>query len=360
MPHSTRVTVVIPHYNGREILAHCLESLRKTTFEDYEILLVDNGSSDGSGEMVEAQFPEVRVVRSELNLGFAAGCNLGIRSSTAPYVVLLNNDTEVTPDWLTFLVQAADEDPNIAAVQPKILSFQNRKQFDYAGAAGGELDILGYPFARGRLFETVEEDNGQYDSPSNIFWASGAATLLRREALNRVGLLESDFFAHMEEIDLNWRFHWAGYRIVSVPDAVIYHQTGGTLGQASFRKMVLNHRNNLLMLLRNLSVPTLCWVMPLRLLLEFVTMGFALVTGKPQRAVAVLWGLGGVIRQWNTVLAGRHQVASIRNISEETLLHRMYRDSIAGDYFLKGIRRTLDLSKFKKWDSEQNSNQICK
>lgn len=348
MPHSSQVTVVIPHYNGRDILAHCLDSLRKTTYKDYEILLVDNGSSDGSVEMVAAQFPEVRIVQSEINLGFAEGCNLGIRSSMSPYIVLLNNDTEVTPDWLSILVREAAKDPSIAAVQPKILSFQNRQRFDYAGAAGGEIDILGYPFCRGRLFDTTEKDEAQYDQSVDIFWASGAATLIRRDALNVVGLLDSDFFAHMEEIDLNWRFHWAGYRIVSAPESVIYHQTGGTLAQAKFRKMVLNHRNNLLMMLRNLSLPTLCWVVPLRLLFELATLGFSVITGQFGRAGGVIWGLIGVILHWKVIVAGRRQRAHIQKMKEEYILHRMYRGSVVGEYFIQGKRRANDLSRFKR------------
>jgi GT2 family glycosyltransferase len=337
------VTVVIPHFSGKEILRHCLESLDKTEYSDYEVLIADNGSTDGSREMIQAEFPEVRIVESKTNLGFAGGCNLGIRASRSPYIVLLNNDTEVTPGWLGRIVETADMDDSVAAVQPKILSFHDRRRFDYCGAAGGELDLFGYPFAWGRLFDSMEIDTGQYDVRRQVFWATGAAVLLRRSALDRVGLLDEAFFAHMEEIDLNWRFNLAGYKVVFEPEAVVYHQTGGTLGQDRFRKMVLNHRNSLLMILRNHTASTLMWVLPLRILLEGITVVMAAMIGQPKRAVAVLWGLWGVLTHWKTVSDGRRSIRRFRSIPESMMLHRLYRGSVALAYYLGRIRKAQDL-----------------
>ncbi len=342
--HVPKVTIVIPHFNGEVILRRCLLSLQETFYSDYEVLVVDNGSSDSSIKMVKADFPEVHIKTSKTNLGFAAGCNLGIITSKSPYVVLLNNDTEVTPDWLGLMVNVMDADPTVAAVQPKMLSFHDRKRFDYCGGAGGEIDIFGYPFALGRIFDSLEVDNGQYDtSPHRVFWATGAATLLRRSALDKVGLLEETFFAHMEEIDLDWRLQWAGYKVAVVPSAVVYHQTGGTLNQNDFHKMVLNHRNNLLMILRNHTLVTLLWLFPLRLILETTTLITSPFAGDPKRVLAILKGFWGVLTCWKSVVRGRKIVQSIRVIPEEVLLHRMYRGSIALAYFLKGIRRASDI-----------------
>ena len=337
------MTVVIPHFSGKEILRICLESLHKTEYSDYEVLIADNGSTDGSREMIHDEFPGVRIVESKTNLGFAGGCNLGIRASRSPYVVLLNNDTEVTPGWLGRIVETADGDDSVAAVQPKMLSLHDRHRFDYCGAAGGELDLFGYPFAWGRLFDSMEVDTGQYDVRRQVFWATGAAVLLRRSALDRVGLLDEAFFAHMEEIDLNWRFHWAGYRIVFVPDAVVYHQAGGTLNQNRYRKMVLNHRNSLLTILRNHTFLTLLWMLPFRLMLELLTVVISIIKAQPKRAVAVSTGFLGVLVEWKTVTEGRKRVREMRSISEDEMLHRLYRGSVAIVYFLKGVRKAGEL-----------------
>ncbi len=340
---AAKVSIIIPHAKGKEILRHCLGSLTNTNYLFYEILLVDNGSTDGSREMVQDEFPWVRIVETETNLGFAGGCNLGIRASQSPYVVLLNNDTEVTPNWLSLLVDAADTDATVGAVQPKVLSFQNRQRFDYSGGAGGEIDLFGYPFVWGRLFDHMEIDNGQYDHQRQVFWATGAVSLIRRSALDRVGLLEPSFFAHMEEIDLNWRLQWAGYHVVTVPSAVVFHQSGASLGQHQFQKMVLNHRNSLVMVLRNHTTSTLLWVFPIRLLLELITIVVALGRGQPNRAMAVVKGFLGTLFMWKIILKGRRKVKSIRCEREEVLLHRMYRGSVALAYFLRGVRRTGDL-----------------
>ena len=344
MAHIPKVTVVIPHFNGELILRRCLSALRKTLYSDYEVLVVDNGSYDNSIKMVKTNFPEVRIKTSKTNLGFAGGCNLGIITSKSPYIVLLNNDTEVTPRWLALMVEVMDADSTIGAIQPKMLSFHDRKKFDYCGAAGGEIDIFGYPFARGRIFESLEIDNGQYDAlPHQIFWATGAATLLRRSALEKVGLLEESFFAHMEEIDLDWRLQWAGYKIMVVPSAIVYHQTGATLNKTQFPKMVLNHRNNLLMILRNHSLITLLWLLPLRLILEIITILASPFTGEPKRALAILKGFCGILSGWKSILRGRKIVQSIRVVPERVILHRMYRGSIALAYFLKGIKKASDI-----------------
>jgi len=340
---ASKVTVIIPHFNGEEILRQCLQSLEKTRFKDFRILIIDNGSFDNSLNMVRSEFPEVDIIHSKENLGFAGGCNLGILSSESKYIVLLNNDTEVEPDWLTLLLNKIEENDCIAAVQPKIRSLQHPKRFDYCGAAGGEIDIFGYPFAKGRIFYTMENDFGQYDNSEKIFWATGAAVLMRKSVLDKIGLLEEDFFAHMEEIDLNWRMHLAGYKVVSEPKAIVYHQTGGTLGEDKFYKMVLNHRNNLLMIVRNYSLITLLWLLPIRFCLEILTIIGFLIKFNPKRSIAVLVGLIGLIMNYRTVLKGRRVVESIRVMDDNKIFKKMYRSSIAIDYFMKKKTTFKDL-----------------
>jgi len=332
------VTVIIPHFHGEAILRRCLAALQDTRHADYGVLLVDNGSQDGSVEAIRAGFPGVRILRSEINLGFAGGCNLGIRRSRSPLVFLLNDDAVVTPGWLGPLVSAMASDPKIAAVQPKLLSLQEPRRFDYAGGAGGEIDLFGYPFTRGRLFDHCETDRGQYDRPGSVFWASGAATLLRRSILDCVGLFDASFFAHMEEIDLNWRMQKAGFRIVSEPQSVVYHQAGGTLHQDSFRKMTLNHRNSLIMLLKNYDLQTLAWVLPLRLALEAMTFLGGLLALKPRRSAAVAAGIWGVIRNGSVIRRGRRLNRKSFIVPDRILMRRMYRGSAALAYFLSRVR----------------------
>jgi GT2 family glycosyltransferase len=333
-----RVTVIIPHWNGEGILRRCLVSLRRTRGVRFEVVVVDNASTDRSPDMVRREFPGVRMVRSPVNLGFAGGCNLGIGIAASPYLALLNNDAVVTPGWLQPLVEAMDADPGLAAVQPKLRSLRDPGRFDYAGAAGGEMDLFGFPFAAGRVFDTVERDSGQYDAMRPCFWASGAATVLRRSALRDAGIFDESFFAHMEEIDLDWRLQRAGYRIAVVPQSMVFHESGGTLAGHRFRKMVLNHRNSIWMLLKNLPGAALVWILPLRILLEVATLAGALCTGQWKRAAAVPAAFAGALRGMPSVVRWRKRCMALRGTGESILLHRLYRGSIVIDYFLRGRR----------------------
>ncbi len=350
-----KITVIIPHWNGEAILRRCLISLRLTGYENYEILVVDNGSTDQSVTMIGNEFPEVKVAESPVNLGFAAGCNLGITASLSPYVALLNNDAEVTAGWLTPLVELAESDPAIAAVQPKILSVHNRQKFDYCGAAGGEIDIFGYPFAWGRLFDTIENDQGRYDQVRQIFWATGAAKLIRRAALNRVGLFDETFFAHMEEIDLDWRMQLAGYKIYVQPDAVVYHQTGGTLAQERIQKMILNHRNSLLMLIKNYQWVTLLRILPVRFILEFMTVLVSPLQGNWKRSFAVIRGLFATLKFWPHLIKEKKKIAQFRILNDQTLMKNMYRGSVALSRFLKRIKSVQDLHGFYQMRIKQGA-----
>jgi len=331
------VSIVIPHWKGREILFRCLDSLDLLRYEPAEVLLIDNGSTDGSMDGVHAAFPKVTVLKAEKNLGYAGGCNIGLDHARGEFALLLNDDAVVTEGLLDALVRAAQADPAIAACQPKILSLRSPEFFDYAGAAGGELDRYGIPFCRGRMFETCERDSGQYDAPADIFWASGACCLVRVGPVREAGLLDVDFFAHMEEIDLQWRLRNKGYRVVSVPSAVARHDAGSTLGQDRPLKVYLNHRNSLIMLVKNLETRDLFHVLPVRIVLDAGGAVYRLLKGQPLNMVAVLRSLFVLLRF--PFLAGKRRSVRIR--VGRTI--GLYQGSILWEYFFRGRQRFSEL-----------------
>lgn len=251
------------------------------------VYVADNGSTDSSVEAVKKNFPSVRLITFPENYGFAEGYNKAIAAVEEEYVVLLNSDVEVTEHWLRPMTAYLDAHPEVAACQPKIRSWRQRELFEYAGASGGFIDRYGYPFCRGRIFDRVEADKGQYDEVSSIFWATGAALFIRREVYNGVGGLDGTFFAHMEEIDLCWRLKARGYQIVCIPDSVVYHVGAATLKKESPRKTFLNFRNNLLMLYKNLPDVQLKRVMRMRTVLDYVAMLPYLLKGDWSNARAV-------------------------------------------------------------------------
>lgn len=338
------VSIIIPHLAGKEILRNCLSSLKKTHYPNTEVIVVDNGSTDNSVEDVQEIFPGIHVVKNEKNRGFAGGCNAGLHVSHGEYVLFLNDDTEIVdPEWLSFLVESCEADRKIAACQPKLLSLKNPESFDYAGAAGGLLDIFGFPFACGRIFFTIEQDNQQYDNKSEIFWASGTAMFARKSALAKVGDFDEDFFAHMEEIDLSWRLHLAGYKVIAVPQAVVYHNAGSTLTTDSYLKVLLNHRNSLAMLLKNYAWKNLVWIFPARILLEFIAAIYSLVKRDFVRLRAVFHALGYLIFHAKEIIVKRKQVQRIRKKDDFQIFHKMHRGSIVFAYFVKGVRSVEEL-----------------
>ena len=247
-----KVSVIILNWNGEALLRRFLPSVERHMPECAELVVADNGSADGSLEYLAASHPGVRVIEFEENHGFAEGYNRALDLVDTPLTVLLNSDVEAKDDWVTPLVEYMDAHPEVAAAQPKILSAGDPGSFEYAGACGGFLDRHGFPFCRGRIFDTVEADNGQYDTPAPVFWASGAALMVRTRAYRDAGGLDPKFFAHMEEIDLCWRIRLAGHDIHAVPASKVYHLGGGSLAAGNPRKTYLNFRNNLLMLHKNL------------------------------------------------------------------------------------------------------------
>ena len=337
------VSIIIPHWRGKEILLRGLRALREHTSLPHEIILVNNGSDDGSIAAAQQHFAAVRVVAAGKNLGFAGGCNLGLRAAASKYVVLFNNDAVATPHWLEPLVAAMEDDARLAACQPKLLSFDRPEYFDYAGAGGGFIDALGYPFCRGRIFDTIEKDERQYEGAREVFWASGACCLLRASALAEVGLLDESFFAHMEEIDLNWRLHLAGYRVAAVPSSRVYHQAGSTLQAAAPRKTYLNHRNGLILLLKNYATAPLWFVFPMRLLLDLAEAARQFCGGRFRHAFMVVRAVVEVLLRLPRLLRQRRQVQRLRKISVAALRAKFYRRSIIWDYFVRGLKKFSEL-----------------
>ena len=343
MPAEPLVSVVIPHQASAEILLACLESIaRDTSYSNYEIWVVDNGSSDGSVEIARQRFPGIHVLRLEENLGYAGGCNRGIQATRGAYVLLLNNDTEVEPGWLRELVGAAESDASLGACQPKIRSLRERTRFEYAGAAGGLLDLYAYPFSRGRLMGHVETDRGQYDDPIEVFWASGVCILIRRAALVETGGLDEVMFCYMEEIDLCWRLHLMGWRVGYVPTAIVYHIGAYSQDMRVVRRMYLNHRNSMIMLIKNYSARSLAWILPVKIALELFILTGALLRN-PRRSRAVLLSFGWLALHVPTVMRLRREVQSRRRVPDSAIFDLLYLGMAPLWYFVFGVRQVTDL-----------------
>lgn len=248
-----KTAIVILNWNGRKYLERFLPGLLGTTGPDAEVIVADNASSDGSVELLKNRFPQVRTMIFSKNHGFTGGYNRALMELRAEYFILLNSDIEVEDGWLGPLTDWMDSHPECGICAPKLHSCSDRKMFEYAGAAGGYIDRYGYPYCRGRVMKMVEEDKGQYDTPEDVFWVSGACLMIRSELYRKLGGLDEKFFAHMEEIDLCWRAQLLGYRVTVVPGSVVYHIGGGSLPNDSPKKLYLNYRNNLLMLRKNLG-----------------------------------------------------------------------------------------------------------
>ena len=248
-----KVSVIILNWNGIDLLREYLPSVRQFTDPGIaDVIIADNGSDDGSVDFVYRNYPDFRVFAMTENNGFAQGYNVAIDKIKTEYCVLLNSDVRVTEGWLEPMLEYAEANPDVAGIQPKILSIREEGKFEYAGAAGGFIDKYGFPFCRGRIFSTLEHDTGQYDTVKDIFWATGACFFTRTAMYKKAGGLDREFFAHMEEIDLCWRFHNMGHRVTCVPQGAVYHLGGATLDAENPRKTYLNFRNSLLMLYKNL------------------------------------------------------------------------------------------------------------
>lgn len=285
-----KLAVIILNWNGRKLLEQFLPSaVRYTVSKDADLWVADNGSTDDSVAYLRENFPEVKVLEIGENLGFAEGYNVAIAKTNYPYTILLNSDVEVTEGWTLPLVKLLEERPDVGAVMPKIRSYRNKEMFEYAGAAGGYLDRLGYPYCRGRRFDKVEKDNGQYDGePIEVAWASGAALCVRTSLYLSLGGLDKDFFAHMEEIDLCCRMIGAGYKVMADMASTVYHVGGASLPKEDPKKTYLNFRNNLLLLHKNLPRKRGRRILFLRRLMDTLAFLMFIVKGRKGDARAVL------------------------------------------------------------------------
>ena len=324
------VTIAILNWNGRSWLNKFLPSVCKNSGEA-QVAVIDNASSDDSVKVLEENFPDVHVVALEKNYGFAGGYNKGLQALDTPYYVLLNSDVEVTENWLEPLLSFMEANPSVAACQPKILSYEYPEYFEYAGAAGGFVDKLGYPFCRGRIFDTLEKDTGQYDEPVRVFWTTGACMMVKADIYHNLGGLSDDFFAHMEEIDLCWRIQSTGKQLFAVPQSTVYHVGGGSLPKSNPHKTFLNFRNNLAMIARNQPSGQVFSTVLMRLLLDSLSGLSFLVKGRFGDFFAVIrahWAFFAKIPQ---IKKWRKQKAGFSSLSE---LPGVYRKSIVKSYFL--------------------------
>lgn len=327
-----KIAVVILNWNGCDMLRNFLPSVIRFS-EGATIYVADNGSTDTSVEVLSTEFPSVSIIELHRNYGFAEGYNQAFRQIQAEYVVLLNSDVEVTERWLTPLVSYMDNHPEASACQPKLHSWRNKGQFEYAGAAGGFIDHYGYPYCRGRIMNTVENDRGQYDSAVPIFWATGAALFIRLADYVKVGGLDERFFAHMEEIDLCWRLRARGKQIVCIPESTVYHVGGATLKRENPRKTFLNFRNNLIMLYKNLPSDELNYVMRVRGVLDYVAALSFLLKLQFPNALAV-WRARKEFHLLKQTYASVRE-ENLRKTSAVTIPERT-KNSILAQYFLCG------------------------
>lgn len=325
------VSVVILNYNGRHWLEKFLPACMQTTYPAVQWIIADNASTDNSAVYVKTHFPSVEWVQFDVNKGFAAGNNEAIPYCKGEYVVLLNSDVEVTPNWLEPLVKRMQANKDIAAIQPKIRAYHQKTHFEYAGACGGFLDRFGVPFCRGRIFQYCEEDKGQYEEAIPVFWATGACLLFRKSVWENIGGLDDTFFAHMEEIDWCWKVQLAGYQVWCEPQSVVYHVGGGTLAMDNPKKVYLNFRNSLFMLYKNLPSYTLWLTIFKRLLLDGLAGVHYLIKGKFRNIIAIIQAHWYFFRKVKTYRNKRKWVQSIKK-NEVILFSR----SIVVQYFLRG------------------------
>ena len=302
-----------------------------TTYAHYKVIVADNASTDDSLAYLKTNFPQVECLLLEQNFGFAKGYNEALKKVTADYYVLLNSDVEVSAGWLQPIIELMEEDHQIAACQPKVLAYNQKHAFEYDGAAGGWIDAYGYPFARGRVFEVCEEDRGQYNKAQEIFWATGAAMVVKSRVYHQLNGFDDYFFAHMEEIDLCWRMQLAGYKIVCCPQSVVYHVGGGTLPKGASRKTFLNYRNNQIMLAKNLPWKEKWWKMPFRLALDQLSAVKNLLSGDVGYFKAVVKAHIAFL-YWLFVVQKKGNPSARKPLKE---LSGVYKGSVVWQYFVR-------------------------
>ena len=329
-----KVAIVILNWNGSKMLGDYLPSVLRYSKEEAAVYVADNASTDDSLAMLREHFPEVRLIELEKNWGFAEGYNKALQQIEAEYYLLLNSDIEVTHHWLTPMIELLDSHQDIAACQPKLLSIFDKDSFEYAGASGGYLDKYGYPFCRGRIFETVERDDGQYDNQADVLWATGAALMIRSKDYWTVGGLDRRFFAHNEEIDLCWRLRIRGRRIVCLPESYVYHVGGGTLPKGNPMKTFLNFRNNLTMLYKCLPEEDLKHVMRWRWLLDYLAAWEMLILKQNLGDFKAVYLARQAFKRWRKDFESDRQTIQASRVDTKIPERRDF--SLLWQYYVKG------------------------
>ena len=333
------VAVVILNFNTKYFLEKFLKSVVNSSYSNFQVYVADNASTDDSVKFIIDQYPQIKLIVLEKNYGFTGGYNRALKQISSDYYILLNSDVEVKSDWIEPMVELAEKTPNIGAIQPKILDYKNPSKFEYAGACGGYIDKYGFPFCRGRIFESLEVDLNQYDDEKEIFWASGASMFVKADLYHKLGGLDEDFFAHMEEIDFCWRLHHHGYKVMVCPKSVVYHVGGGTLQKSNPKKTYYNFRNGLILLIKNLPSNKLVPILFMRLLLDHIAAYRWLFQGKYGDFFAV-------------AKAHRHFVFRLsywfkkRGETKKEIYHSslVYKKSIALSHYLSKINKYKELN----------------
>ncbi|MFT6849286.1 MAG: GT2 family glycosyltransferase [Sphingobacteriales bacterium] len=333
------VAVVILNWNGKGFLKEYLPSFLKTTYKNHKLYVADNGSSDDSISFMETTYPDINIIKLDKNYGFAGGYNKALDQVNADYLAIVNSDLEVTPTWLEPMVEMLSRDATIAACQPKIKWLRMDTHFEYAGAAGGFIDTLGYPFCRGRLFDILESDNNQYDTEKEIFWATGACFLVKTGIFKSLGGFDEDFFAHMEEIDLCWRIKNEGYKIMYTPMSTIYHLGGGTLNTENPKKTFLNFRNSLIAMQKNLPSNQVFGKIFVRMCLDLAAWFKFALSGKIKHAFAINKAHAQFVFKQGKWIKKR-QMTSQKNLNPTGI----YKRSIVWDYYVRKKRLFSELN----------------
>lgn len=346
IPEQADVTIAILNYNGVELLEAYLPMMGYSSSKyNVDIVIIDNHSDDMSIEFVKEWYPEIKVIELTKNYGFAEGYNKGLKNIDTEYVAIINSDVLVTGNWLDPLLDALEQEKALAAVQPVIKSLEDKSSFEYAGAAGGFIDALGYPFCRGRIFETIEKDTNQYQDPIEVFWASGAAMVTRTKLFKDIGGFDGGFFAHQEEIDLCWKMKTAGFSIKCIPSSIVYHEGGSTLDYNNPRKDFLNFRNNLYLLTKNVNITSLLWLVPVRLILDGIAGIKFLIDKRPKSTLAIIKAHMSFYRHLPLVFERRnkeHQWIKNVKINKPNYTGKYY-NSIVYKYYIEGKKKFSQL-----------------
>jgi GT2 family glycosyltransferase len=331
------VNIIIITTNQFTFIGDCIRSLSKCSYKNIKIYCIDNNSNKEDYQIFYGQFKHIKHIsffRLNRNMGFAGACNFGIRKVKSGYIVFLNDDVIVTKNWLSPIISFMEKHPEVGACQPKILNMVHKDHFDYAGGAGGLMDVYGYPFCRGRIFYTLEKDMGQYNDPIDLVWCSGACLVTKKEVLDTIGLFDEIFFIYQEEADLCWRMHLYNYRMVYLPTSTIYHFGSATMKNGTFKKTLLHHRNTLILLLKNYTYKELLRYLPFRVVLDFVCFWYYFIgQGIFINAVAVVSAYIQLIYLFPAILERRkHAAFRIQNVNKKP--YPLYRSSIIVKYFV--------------------------